>query len=99
MIGGENLHLIVSDNDGDVWLRFFEDVAQLADRLLAPGMPFAENLRRKLLGQAHARPQPDHLIEVVDLPLKVMFGIRAVEGDTLMPCFRRNGKHRSVRCG
>ena len=53
----------------------------------------------QLLRQTHARPQLDHLIEVVNLPLKVMFGIRAVEGDTLMPCFRRNGKHRSVRCG
>ena len=93
---GEDLHLIVADDHGDVRTMLVEIIGKLANRILAARVALQRDFRRDLVGKVRIFVECHHLIEVVSLALIEVLGILAIEGNAILPVLRGDRQHGAV---
>jgi hypothetical protein len=92
---GENLHLVVAHDHGDVGPMLIEIIGKLSDRILVAVVPLQHDFRRDLISQMGVLSQGHHLVERIGLALVEMPRL-AIERDTILPVLRRNREHGAV---
>ena len=73
---GENLHLIVADDHGDVRAMLIEIIGQLANRILVAIVPFPHDFGRNQVGEMRILAKGNHLVERVRFAVVEMPGLR-----------------------